>query len=44
MIGLFGMGQASQTPNEAMFIAVYTFSVAFYMLHWHCQILRHSVY
>ena len=31
MIGLFGMGQASQTPNEAMFIAVYTFSVAFYM-------------
>lgn len=27
MIGLFGMGQASQTPNEAMFIAVYTFSV-----------------
>ena len=31
MIGLFGMGQASQTPNEVMFIAVYTFSVAFYM-------------
>ena len=31
MIGLFCMGQASQTPNEAMFIAVYTFSVAFYM-------------
>ena len=25
------MGQASQTPNEVMFIAVYTFSVAFYM-------------
>ena len=31
MIGLFGMGQASQTPNEVLFIAVYTFSVAFYM-------------
>ncbi len=25
------MGQASHTPNEAVFMAVYTFSVAFYM-------------
>lgn len=31
MIGLFLMGQASATPNEALFMAVYTFSVAFYM-------------
>ena len=31
MIGLFMMGQASATPNEALFMAVYTFSVAFYM-------------
>ena len=31
MIGLFGMGQASQTPNEGMFIAFYAFIVAFYM-------------
>ena len=31
MIALFGMGEASATPNEAMFMAVYTFSVAFYM-------------
>ena len=31
MIGLFLMGQASATPDEALFMAVYTFSVAFYM-------------
>ena len=31
MIALFFMGQASATPNEAMFITVYTLSVAFYM-------------
>lgn len=31
MIGLFAMGQASATPNEALFITIYTFSVAFYM-------------
>ena len=31
MIALFMMGQASATPNEAVFMAVYTFSVAFYM-------------
>ena len=31
MIVLFAMGCSSQTPNEAVFIAVYTLSVAFYM-------------
>lgn len=31
MIALFMMGQASDTPDKAMFIATYTFSVAFYM-------------
>ena len=31
MIGLFGMGQAAEKPDEATFIAVYTLSVAFYM-------------
>lgn len=31
MIGLFMMGEASAMPDEALFMAVYTFSVAFYM-------------
>lgn len=31
MISLFMMGQASATPDKAMFIATYTLSVAFYM-------------
>lgn len=31
MVGLFGMGQATEKPDEATFIAVYTLSVAFYM-------------
>ncbi len=31
MVGLFGMGQATEKPDETTFIAVYTLSVAFYM-------------
>ncbi len=31
MIGLFMMGQASPAPDKAMFITIYTISVAFYM-------------
>lgn len=31
MIGLFLLGQSSATPNAALFISIYTFSVAFYM-------------
>lgn len=31
MISLFMMGEASPTPNKAIFIAIYTLSVAFYM-------------
>ena len=31
MVGLFAMGQASATPDETLFIGLYTFSVAFYM-------------
>lgn len=31
MIGLFCMGQSSPAPDEALFIAMYTVSVAFYM-------------
>lgn len=38
MIGLFAMGQASATPNEALFITIYTFSVASICLLWRCPI------
>ncbi|MGM9840751.1 MAG: MFS transporter [Candidatus Limisoma sp.] len=31
MIGLFMLGEGSATPDKALFIAVYTFSVSFYM-------------
>ena len=31
MIALFLMGEASATPNETVFMTIYTFSVAFYM-------------
>ena len=31
MIALFLMGEASATPNETVFMVIYTFSVAFYM-------------
>ena len=31
MVGLFYLGMADATPDKATFIAVYTFSVAFYM-------------
>ncbi len=31
MVGLFWMGESATAPNESLFIAVYTLSVAFYM-------------
>lgn len=44
MIGLFGMGQTSQTLMRQCLLPFTPSAWLSICLHWHCQILRHSVY